>query len=49
VLPIASALQLESNQITLLLSNFLDTEEEGNEAANTRKATKVKQNTVPYS
>jgi len=39
--PASYHLQLSTNRITLLLSNFLDTEEEGDEAANTRKATKV--------
>lgn len=33
--------QLNTNHITLLLSNHLDDEEEGDEAANMRKATKV--------
>jgi hypothetical protein len=33
--------QLESNRATLLLSNQLDDEEEGNEEANARKAIMV--------
>ena len=36
-----SSLQLEANSVTLLLSNVLDDEDEGDEAANTRRATRV--------
>ncbi len=35
------SLQLEANKATLLLSNMLDDEDEGDEEANTRAATKV--------
>ncbi len=38
----ASRAQLDANRATLLLSNHLYTEEEGDEAANARQATKVR-------